>query len=519
MKKKTKKILLISMAAFFAIIMVASSTVALIGFGGNKGTSDQSKPGLTITGTPADNYPDNKRTTFCESAGAKSSRYITEFKIPTACAQPLGITTDSSGIVWFTESNTGNIAKFDPSTKNFEEFNNPQWQKGEKSMMWGINFASDGNLWYSDSQHGLIWKFNPQQKNYANFVFPKTAGQEVFPQMLETDGNKILVNDFTGRKIAVFGTEQTGPSLQATEIPSPGNYNFTSTMAVDAGGKIWYTVWIYQQGGILVSYDPKTGNSAQFSLPSGVEAPNGISFDSNGKLWITDTASSFFLSFDPQSKQFSKFVTSPPPVLSYGNASGLIKTPISRPYWNYFDDKGRLWFNEQVANSIGVFDPVKESLVEYLVPSKNPNWSDCGTSQDCGVAQVLDFTVDHDKVWFTEWVEDNIGLLDSSSTLPLDVNLSSSSITLHRGQNATISLTLTPNEQLSSPVDILTSYTAGPHNISVAASDQNIILDKSKSLSINIGADNFALSDTYKVLVGARYQDVTISKFVAVTIE
>ena len=519
MKQKTKKILLILMAAFFGIIMVASSTAALFPIG-NKQNTDQNKPGLTITGTPADNFPDDKRTTFCESGEAKSTRYITEIKIPTACTQPLGIAADSSGNVWFTESNTGNIAKFDTSAKTFEEFKNPQWQKGEKSMMWGIVTVPDGSIWYSDSQHNLIWKFDPQQKDYTSFVFPKTAGlKDVFPQMLVADGSNILVNDFTGRKIAVFDTSQTGPTLQTTNIASLGNYNFTSTMIADSSGKIWYTVWIYQQGGALIRYDPKTGNSTEFALPPSIEAPNGISADSSGKIWITDTASSFFISFDPQSKQFTKFVTSPPPISSYGNSSGLIKTPISRPYWNYFDDKGRVWFNEQVANSLGVFDPTKESLVEYLIPSKNPNWSDCGTLQDCGVAQVLDFTVDHNKVWFTEWVENNIGLLDTSTNLPLELNPSSSSITLNRGQNGTISVTLSPNEQLSSPVEILTSHNSGLHNLLVTSSDSKITLDESKSVNISVASDNFALAGTYKILISARYQDVTISKFVTVIIE
>ena len=197
----------------------------------------------------------------------------------------------------------------------------------------------------------------------------------------------------------------------------------------------------------------------------------------------------------------------------------MIKTPISRPYWNYFDDKGRLWFNEQVANSLGVFDPTKESLVEYLIPSKNPNWSDCGTLQDCGVAQVLDFTVDHNKVWFTEWVENNIGLLDTSTNLPLELNPSSSSITLNRGQNGTISVTLSPNEQLSSPVEILTSHNSGLHNLLVTSSDSKITLDESKSVNISVASDNFALAGTYKILISARYQDVTISKFVTVIIE
>lgn len=176
-------------------------------------------------------------------------------------------------------------------------------------------------------------------------------------------------------------------------------------------------------------------------------APNGISIESNGKVWITDTASSMFISFDPLSQQFTKYITSVPQISTYGNASGLIKTPITRPYWNQFDSQGRLWFNEQVANTLAVFDPAKGTLVEYLVPSKNPNWSDCGTETDCGVAQVLAFTVSNDKVWFPEWVENNIGVLDSSVPLPLSVTASPTDVTVHRGQNATVTVTLSPNEQ------------------------------------------------------------------------
>ena len=516
MNKNTKKLLALT---FMAIFIVSTVSVAFLG-GGRVATQSNKSTGLTITNTPADNYQDNKRPTFCETGPAQSSKYITEFKVPTACTQPLAINVDPSGNVWFTESNTGSLAKFDSSSKSFQEFTNPQWQKGEKSMMWGLGTAQDGNIWFTDSQHDLVWKFNPIDKSYARFTFPKSATSEgSFPQMLFIDGKNVYVNDFTGKKIGVFTTDHIGPDLGVTSIPSPGNYNFTSTMVTDPTGKVWYTVWIYQQGGSLVSYDQKTGNSTQYALPQEVQAPNGIAIDSTGKLWIMDTASSLFYDFDPTSKHFTGHLTSPPPMSSYGNVSGLIKTPISRPYWNHFDDKGKLWFNEQVANSLGVFDPSTQSLVEYLVPSKNPNWSDCGTLPDCGVAQVLDFVVDHNKVWFTEWVENNIGVLDSSVALPMDVNASDSSITVHRGQNVTISLNISPQEQLTSPVSIITINTAGQQNISITPQDTQVTVDKPKTVKVTISADNFAVTGTYKVLIGARYHDVTVSRYVAVTLE
>ncbi|MDE1867752.1 MAG: lyase, partial [Thaumarchaeota archaeon] len=378
----------------------------------------------------------------------------------------------------------------------------------------------NGNIWFSDSQHNLIWEFNTQAKNYSSFIFPRTQGQsESFPQMLRADGSDIIVNDFTGRKVAIFSTDQTGSNLQATNILSPGNFNFTSDIRVDSSNKIWYTVWNYQLGGDLIRYDPQTSQSSNYTLPSGIQAPNGLSIGADGRVWVTDTASSMFVSFDPHSQQFTKYITPLPQLSTYGNVSGLIKTPITRPYWNQFDNQGKLWFNEQVANSLAVFDPTKESLVEYLVPSKNPNWSDCGNQTDCGVAQVLEFTVANNKVWFPEWVENNIGVLDTTIPLPLALNVSSSDITLHRGQNSTVNVTLIPSGQLSDKVQILTQQTAGEQDLNVTTSDKTITLDKQKIVSVNLLADNFALSGTYKVVIAARYQDVTMSQFVTVTIQ
>lgn len=502
-----------------AIFIVSTASVAFLGGGRIANQTDKNSE-TTITGTPADNYQDSKRPTFCETGPAKSSKYITEFKIPTACTQPLAIITDKMGNVWFTESNTGNLGKFDSSARTFQEFSNSLWQKGEKSMMWGLASSQDENIWFTDSQHNLLWSFNPTDKSYKKFIFPKSPTQEgSFPQKIFSDGNEFYVNDFTGKKIVSFNTAQTSPELQMNKIESQGDYNFTSTVVSDTVGNLWYTTWKYQEGGNLVSFDKNHNNFTKYALPLDIQAPNGITVDATEKLWIMDTASSYYFNFDPSTKQYTKYVTSTPQASTYGNASGLIKTPISRPYWNHFDEKGRLWFNEQVANSLGVYDPVKQTLVEYLIPSKNPNWSDCGTTQDCGVSQVLEFTVQQNKVWFTEWVENNIGLLDADIPLPLEVNASNTSLDLQRGQNATIDFIISPKEKLSAPISIMTATTAGYHNIMVTPKENTLIADKQRIVKVDISSDKFALAGNYKILLSARYNDVTISKYVTLTLE
>ncbi|MGI0009991.1 MAG: lyase, partial [Nitrosopumilaceae archaeon] len=321
-------------------------------------------------------------------------------------------------------------------------------------------------------------------------------------------------------KITLFDSTQSGEEITYSNLAFPANDTNTSALTIDSQGRIWYTVWKFQQGGKLVLYDPNTSNGTGFNLPLGMNAPNGISASSDDKIWITDTASSFFFSFDPQSQKFTKFITSMPRESTYGNSTGVIKTPISRPYWNNFDEKGRLWFNEQTANSIAVFDPAKESLVEYFVPSQNPKWADCGNSESCGIAQVLDFTISEDEIWFTEWVENNIGVLDSSIMLPIEVSVEPKELTLSRGDTANLSFTITPNEQLDGIIGLTAANTAGPNDMILSGFDQKISLtNQSQTISLNVSIDKFALSGTYKLLVGAQYQEVTVSEFVTITVK
>ena len=65
-------------------------------------------------------YSDDESLQFCSAnEQAMSNEYVKEYKIPTACTQPLAITVDHNGIVWFAQTNTGKVAKFDPLTDTF----------------------------------------------------------------------------------------------------------------------------------------------------------------------------------------------------------------------------------------------------------------------------------------------------------------------------------------------------------------------------------------------------------------
>ena len=68
-------------------------------------------------------YTGDELLQFCSAnEQAMSNNYVIEYKIPTPCTQPLAITVDHNGLVWFAQTSTGNIAKFDPLTEMFTEY-------------------------------------------------------------------------------------------------------------------------------------------------------------------------------------------------------------------------------------------------------------------------------------------------------------------------------------------------------------------------------------------------------------
>jgi len=528
-KKQTKG--MIFFVAIGGLLLFWGASASMQGFSPSDSESE-----MTITGTPADNFPDEIRAQFCGTGGAKSNAYVKEYKIPTDCTQPLAITTDPQGNVWFAETNTGNIAKFDSTTETFTEYENPTWPENARSMMWGMDYSSDGSIWYTDDAFDSVWKFSIQDENYQRFNFP-TEGESL-PQRLQVVGSQVIVNDFTGNKITFLDAFQSSGELTYVSLPSPVPNSATGGFAIDSDDNLWYTNWIFQQDGVLVRFDkedfftslsnsegslPPLFNFLRLvPLPLGLNTPNGAAVDSDGKIWLAETSSSYFFSFDPGTKSFTKYVTSDPTISTYGNASGLIKNPVTRPYWITLDENDRLVFNEQTANRIAIFDPKIETLTEYVAPSKNPNWADCEQIKDCGLAQIFDFTIDGSKIWFTEWVENNIGVLDTSVQLPFKVELDNTQISLGKGETITLTLQVIPLTNDDIPiVRVITADTEGFSDIMIETDVTQFQLnfDEPRIIQTSITIDENALATSHKILIGAQTDEVTISKYITLTIE
>lgn len=482
---------------------------------------------------PATKLSEIDREKFCGTSDAQSTKYVKEFKIPTQCTQPQAITVDSDGIVWFAQSNTASIGKFDTKTKTFTEYKNPSWQLLEPTMISGIGYASDDSLWFTDDKYDSLWKFNIVSQQFHRFSFPSDGSS--IPQKLKINGSQMIVNDLTGNKIAIYDLTTPRQNLDPFLIPSNNPRSVTSPILLDDKDNIWYPTWEPNATGVIIKINQTSLDLAMrnftssssididfFALPRGLSI-NGITFDNNGFLWLADSSSSSFYKFKPDlgNSNFTEFVTPKPSVLSYGNYSGNIMSPISSPNWMDSDSEGNLVFNEPLANRIALFNPQDETLIEYDIPSRNPHWADCGIEKNCGIAQILEFAVDGQKIWFTEWAENKIGYVDTSIPIPIQIKLDTDNLPIKKGETLNFEFALSSSLPDKIPIHLVTANTAPDSGLEVQLNiHQDYLINSQESLKINatIHAKNNTASGQHKILFGTTLPDIFIGKFATVLV-
>jgi len=489
-----------------------------------------------LTRTSAENYPEIDRAKFCGTGDAQSTKYVKEYKIPSECTQPQAILVDQVGNVWFAQSNTGKLAKFDPLTETFTEYDNPLWPKTEPSMISGIDYSSDNSLWYTDDKNDSIWKFNIDTQEYQRFSFP--SEETSIPQKLKIFGSQMIINDLTGNKLAVFDLTSEDQNMNPFLIPSNNPNAVTSSFILDDEKNIWYPSWELNATGVIIKINQTSLENAMenftsseiefdidaFALPIGLSI-NGIDFDKNGNLWLADSSSSSFYKFKPNSenRNYTKYVTTDPSVQSYGNFSGNIKSPISRPNWMESNHLGNIVFNEPEANRMGIMNPETETLIEYEIPSKNPFWADCGDDKNCGKSQILEFALDGEKIWFTEWAENNIGYIDTDIQIPVNIELNPTEISLKSGDIGTVQFTLSSNSQSTIPIYLIISNPNLESGLEAQLNlDEEIYFvnfENPIELEATIHVHENAVPGEYKILLGSSLQDVSVSRFLTVKIE
>jgi virginiamycin B lyase len=299
----------------------------------------------------------------------------------------------------------------------------------------------------------------------------------------------------------------------------------------------WISMLSYSRKGQILEYDLDSKTFNIFGLPDDLSSPLGIVVGDNNlndnnqgddtELWITNPGTSIFYNYglnerekkknDNENNQanqmegsgqnasydinIERYITSMPsprifgmPFYDNGNnndnetrENDLRNRYYTLPSWIKKASDGSIWFNQQQGNKISKFDPSKQELIEYWIPSQNNEWGNCekagrGDVQDsigkyqnrmknCGIANVLNFVLmesdeterDEEEatkdsvveVWFTEWSTNKIGRIDITKDLPFDVEIqvSDRDLIVKRGEYEKIDMVVTTDSEYDNNED------------------------------------------------------------------
>ncbi|MEM4392811.1 MAG: hypothetical protein QW557_03415 [Candidatus Nitrosocaldus sp.] len=488
----------------------------------------------------------------CGDGIVRSNSFVKEYMLPVECTMPVGITIDDKdGSVWMASAVTNSIFRFDPDTGMFDEFKIPSGSMRDAAgiplPMWALALDGYGRLWITDTENNSLWMFNAFMVSEMDANQPPSA--EVFKefklQKVEPFGTSMPIdmrisNDrlwFVGVYSKHIGMVDLN-TLELVEIPIDVDLNALGTIDVDSEGNVWFTALTLGTKGMLYRLDPESKEIKAYDLPIG--SPVGISIDeARGLMWINDHGSNLFISFNPSTNEVIRYSTSlPARYTNIGLYEECIKKsprlecsgyPVSLPYWNAIDSKGRVWFNEHQGNAIAVFNPDSSTLIEYNIPSYNKTWGNCeGYDEPCGIANALRFALRDDgsgkvKVWFTEFTENKIGMLDpDAKELPFTVNVDTDTIRIKKGETARIDVSIEAREPVVAEMLASGSIEASGRlsKLSAEYDEYTVIFDTQSSKTVTLTlTPNGLESGEYMLTIGARSDEVAYSKVIRLIVE
>src|SRR5438445_276758 len=114
---------------------------------------------------------------FAEAEGHRTGRVggrtgkVTEFRTPTPNSGVRRLAIDRSGGIWMSYNRAGKVARFDPSTKAFKEYDAPGGPRGQP---YSIEVDSTGHVWFSqfDPTENDLVELDPATGKMTSYKIP-----------------------------------------------------------------------------------------------------------------------------------------------------------------------------------------------------------------------------------------------------------------------------------------------------------------------------------------------------------
>ena len=251
----------------------------------------------TANSAPYDLAWDGQYIWFTERLGNKIGRLnpangqITEYPIPTASSQPMGIAVAPNGHVWFAEKGGDKVARFRPATDTFDEYS--YTTPGAKPE--DVAVSNDDSIWFTAPGLKSVIRLLPNKPQNQRFepISVSNYGQSPLePGRIAVLG--AFPYDFPW--ITVPSKDYIGPYFGGTTgtwgwyALNNQNTGINSIFLQLAGNtyRTWFTEPNGNRAGLLITHKESSHVVTLFEipLPGTNPRPAGIVVDSGGTAWI-----------------------------------------------------------------------------------------------------------------------------------------------------------------------------------------------------------------------------------------
>ena len=265
---------------------------------------------------------------------------VTEWDVPTPkFARDPAPAPDGSMFIAVMQGNK--IARFDPATKKFQEWDLPPGARPH-----GLLVDRKGIVFYTGNGNGTIGRLDPASGKVTEF---KTQSSGSGPHTL------IQAADGT-----IWFTEQSADRIGRLD-PASGAIREYETrggpygLAISKDGAIWFCQLSGHRMGRL---DPATGQITEVELPRG-SGPRRVAANADGSiLWWAFYGSNELVKFDPIAQKIVKKYALPA-----GRGGGAYAVTV--------DGAGFPWVNEISENTVVRLDPTTEKMQVIKLPTPN----------------------------------------------------------------------------------------------------------------------------------------------------
>jgi virginiamycin B lyase len=245
---------------------------------------------------------------------------------------PHGLTADASGNIWFTGNAKGYIGKLDPKTGNVTVYQMPN-EKAEDPHT--PVFDSHGMLWFTVQVGNMVGRLDPLT---GKVDLKAVQEQRALPYGIAINSKGVpFFCEFGTNKIAKIDPQ----SMAITEFKLPEGAR-PRRLAIDAEDRIYFTDY---QGGNLGRLDPATRAVKMWPSPGGANSgPYGITITPDQQVWYSESGvkPNTMVRFDPKTGQFAR-ATIP-------SGGGTVRNMVATP-------DGRLYIACSGVNKVGVVQP------------------------------------------------------------------------------------------------------------------------------------------------------------------